>query len=227
VEQPLHICRKRAFARTRRDALSDRPADCGPIRRFSNLSRTRAKELAMFAKMSLVILGVFLTAGLLGCESTQSLGGRPNDNLSSQDNNFFKDAAVGGQFEIQSSQLALQNSNDAGTKRFAQHMIDDHTMVANNLQTLAARKSVELPRQLDTKHQKLVDELNGLRGSEFDRQYAKDQVAAHEETIHSFQKEADHGEDRDIKDFASRNVGTLQSHLSMAKNLPGNGGSGM
>ena len=50
---------------------------------------------------------------------------------------FVTKAAGAGSFEIQSSQLALTKSQNAGITAFAQMMIDDHTKAAEGLKTAA------------------------------------------------------------------------------------------
>ncbi len=51
--------------------------------------------------------------------------------MSAQD--FVNMAAVGGMFEVQSSQLALNKTQDNRVRDFAQHMIQDHTQASEKL----------------------------------------------------------------------------------------------
>src|SRR3569623_1990088 len=62
---------------------------------------------------------------------------------------FSAKAAGAGDFEIQSSQLALTVSQNADIKAFAQMMIDDHTKAGGALKTAAATQGVTVPDALD------------------------------------------------------------------------------
>jgi len=64
---------------------------------------------------------------------------------------FVKEAAQSDMFEIQSSQLAEQKSDDAATKTFAQKMVTDHTKTTNDIKSMVSGgklKGVELPTDM-------------------------------------------------------------------------------
>jgi putative membrane protein len=48
-------------------------------------------------------------------------------------------AAVSDMFEVQSSRLALEKSNNSQIKQFAQKMVDDHTKVSNEMKSMAQK----------------------------------------------------------------------------------------
>ena len=62
-----------------------------------------------------------------------------------------------------------------------------------------------------------IKHLQGLKGPDFDQAYMKDMVRDHKEAVKLFQKEAESGEDNDLKTFASKTLPTLQDHLTMAQ----------
>ena len=65
---------------------------------------------------------------------------------------FVNQAASGGLFEVQSSELALQRSQNADVQQFANQMITDHT--ANNQELMAAAKAegLTVPAQISSPH---------------------------------------------------------------------------
>lgn len=131
-------------------------------------------------------------------------------------------AAQSDMLEIMSSQTALQKSSNEEVRRFAQMMIDDHTRTSEELKTLAASKNVVLPTAMSGKQQSMVSKLNGAAaGMEFDREYMKMQVKAHEDAVKLFQKQANDNdaEDADAKAFAAKNLPALQGHLTMARTM--------
>src|SRR4051794_21475430 len=86
---------------------------------------------------------------------------------------FVKKAAISDMFEIQSSQLALQKSPDSDTKPFATKMIEDHGKTSTELKSLvdSGKVKASLPTAPDAEHQKMLDQLKGLSGKEFDQAY--------------------------------------------------------
>ena len=135
---------------------------------------------------------------------------------------FMMKAAQSDMLEIMSSQAALQKSSNDEVKRFAQMMIDDHTKTSEELKTIAASKNVTLPTTVSSKQQSMLDKLNrAAAGMEFDREYMKMQVKAHEDAVKMFQKQANDNdaENADAKAFAAKNLPALQSHLTMARTM--------
>jgi len=130
---------------------------------------------------------------------------------------FVTKAAVGGMFEIQSSQLALKKSQDQDIRTFAQKMIDDHSKADDKLKSLA--KNEKVPTSLDQQHEQMLKTLEGDNGSNFASQFKQMQVSAHQQTIDLFQNYAQQGSDQQIKQFAEQTLPTLKQHLQMAQQI--------
>jgi putative membrane protein len=133
---------------------------------------------------------------------------------------FVKEVAVSDMFEIQSSELAAQKS-DAATKAFASQMITDHRKTSDELKSLikSADIGVTPPTTLDTKHQTMLDKLKNVTGSSFEKDYHKNQVAAHKAAVSLFERYAKDGENPKLKNWAATTLPTLQHHLQMAEAL--------
>ena len=61
--------------------------------------------------------------------------------------------------------------------------------------------------------------LSKLSGTEFDKAYANEIVKDHEKDAAEFQKAAISGKDPSLKEFASKTLLTLQSHLQQAREM--------
>jgi len=140
--------------------------------------------------------------------------------LSHQDKSFMKDAAEGGNAEIEASKIALEKSSSADVKTFAQTMIDDHTKAGTELKSLAEQKGVKVSDTPSLTEKAEIKLLSERKGSSFDQHYADSiGVKAHQDTIKLFQKEVDKGSDADVKAWASKTLLTLQHHLEAAQAL--------
>ncbi len=139
-------------------------------------------------------------------------------------NDFVKNAAAGGIAEIETSKLALQKSQSADIKAFANKMITDHTKANDKLKTLAQKHDIEVPDET-TLVKQAKEKILDMRDESFDAAYANNQVKAHEETIALFKKEAETVTDdkkagnTELKAFAQEMLPDLQHHLDAAKKL--------
>jgi putative membrane protein len=133
---------------------------------------------------------------------------------------FAQKVATSDQFEIQSSQLALQKSQKDDVKRFAQTMIDDHTKTSEKLKETLKQANLPEPNpQLDGEHQALLTKLNKVDGAAFDRAYAKDQLKGHQQAVRLLENYSKRGDNDALKKFASDILPTIQHHLQMAQAL--------
>jgi putative membrane protein len=135
---------------------------------------------------------------------------------------FIEKASIGNQFEISSSRLALQNSQNEQVKNFAQQMVDDHSQVANKLTEVTSDPAAELSQpatNLDAKHQKMLDKLDEAKAEDFDKKYVDAQVKSHNEAVSLFRDYSKNGDHAGLKGFAAETLPALEQHQQMAKNL--------
>ncbi len=62
---------------------------------------------------------------------------------------FVKKAALGGMTEVEAGKVALSKSQDPAIRDFAQRMVTDHGKANSELESLAMRKGLTPPKQLD------------------------------------------------------------------------------
>jgi putative membrane protein len=130
---------------------------------------------------------------------------------------FAKDAADGGMAEVQMGQLVAGKASNSDVKQFAQRMVDDHGKANSELEQIAAKKNIALPKDVSKKHKSLHDKLAKQSGDKLDKEYMKDMVKDHEDDVKKFRKQANEGTDPDVAAFAKKTLPTLESHLQMAK----------
>ncbi|MDP9128710.1 MAG: DUF4142 domain-containing protein, partial [Pseudomonadota bacterium] len=120
------------------------------------------------------------------------------------------------------SRLALQKTQNSAIKDFAQEMVNDHTKAGNELKEVLSASDAKLPQPsagLDAAHQKQIDQLNSLSGTDFDRQYVAMQVTAHDNAVALFDDYAKSGDNSALKAFASKTLPTLQEHKAHVHRL--------
>jgi putative membrane protein len=174
-----------------------------------------------------LFLAAILTAALFSCgqqkqEDSKEIAEEQNEDRTEgtdikRDTDFAVEAADGGMLEVQLGTFAAANAASPDVKKFGQMMVDDHTKANDELKTLANQKGIALPATLSDKHQKKYDDLVSRKGADFDEEYMEFMVKDHEEDIDAFEKEANDGNDPEVKSWASGKVATLRHHLDMAK----------
>lgn len=131
---------------------------------------------------------------------------------------FIEEASAMGLAEIETAQKALQESENAEVRAFAERMIKDHGAANEKLAGIASDKGVELSDDA-----KLMDRARALllevrEGESFDAAYANNQVSAHERTIELFER-ATRSEDAEVASFAKETLPKLKEHLEEARKL--------
>ena len=161
----------------------------------SNTARTFALTAGLAASLSLIAITAYAKG------------------ITAQD--FVTKASIANKFEIDSSNLALEKSQNSDVKTLAQIMVDDHTKTGEKLKdVLASSDSDAKPAdELDSKHQQLLDKLKSLSGPAFDKEYISVQTDAHKEAVSLFTDYSKSGKEKALKAFAGETLPTLKSHL--------------
>lgn len=127
--------------------------------------------------------------------------------------------------EVEQARLAQSKAKDARVKKFATHMITDHTesgQKETQVMTKAGLKSEDSPVsiQLTSDSTKLVDSLKGQTGTEFDRMYIDAQVKQHQQLLdmidHKFLPNV---KSADLKGFLQTLRPKVDTHLKEAKEI--------
>ncbi|MBV0893341.1 DUF4142 domain-containing protein [Paracoccus sp. Z118] len=134
---------------------------------------------------------------------------------------FVNQAASGGLFEVQSSELALQRSQNADVQEFANQMITDHTANNEELAAVAQAQNLTVPAELAGPHAEMMQSLQDAEGDAFDAAYIQNQVTAHETAVTLYQTYADGGDNEALVAYAQKSLPVLQQHLEHAQGMAG------
>jgi len=84
---------------------------------------------------------------------------------------------------------------------------------------ITKQKRVSLPKSPDPDAKATQARLKKVTGTAFDKAFIDHMVNDHVKDVADFQKEADQGQDPDVRAFAAKSLPTLKQHLQMAKNV--------
>jgi len=179
-----------------------------------------------------------LVALTAACASSGSMEGemgtpaRLSGGMMMSDANVAAVAHASNMDEIQTSQLALQRSQNAQVRQFAQMMIDHHTRVDQQQMQMLQAKGMTMqpnePAQMAMQATaQTVANLGRRSGMDFDRAYMEHQVASHRWTLTSLdQTLIPATRDAQMKAFLATTVRpAVVQHLEMATRLHGSMGN--
>lgn len=138
----------------------------------------------------------------------------------SSDQLFVVKATQDGLAEVELGNLAQKRSKDPAVKEFAAMMVKDHTKAGQELSAIAQKKGWKVPTSLDDEHAKMVHSLSAKPDSEFDAEYGRQMMEAHDKAVVLFQ-DAAAVSDKELAAFAKKTLPTLQKHQRQAAMLPG------
>src|ERR1700740_443241 len=128
-------------------------------------------------------LGILLGGGLAVAACAQKPPPRPVDlNNPLLAPGFLAQAGSANEFEIESSQLALQASQNAAVRNFANVLIADHMQLGQQVGAAAASARLQPPPStLLPAQQAALDQLRAAgAGTSFDMAYQQSQISAHQ-----------------------------------------------
>jgi putative membrane protein len=152
------------------------------------------------------------TAGIVGTVSAEMTGTTKG---------FVTAAATSDMYEVAAGKIALQRSQSAAVKNFAQQMVDAHTKTTETLKGIIAANNIQVtpPAHVDSRRQGMLDNLRGASAADFDHRYISQQIAAHKEADILMRGYAKDGDNSKIQAFAADTDKHVKMHLSMAQKL--------
>jgi putative membrane protein len=170
----------------------------------------------MSRTQSLMVMALGAASLLVGT-SARADKTSATEKTSVADRTFVEKAASGGMAEVKMGKLAVDKGTSPTVKQFGQKMVDDHGKANDELKSIASKKNLTLPTEVDSKHQAAYDKLAKLSGSDFDKAYIDAMVKDHDEDVKEFKKATSTaGMDADLKAWAEKTLGVIQEHDHLA-----------
>jgi putative membrane protein len=142
------------------------------------------------------------------------------------DQEFAMKASAANLAEINMAKMALKQARSGEVRKYAQHLLDDHTKANEQLNKILDKHRIPPAPAMDQRHTTLAARMAALQGAEFDRAFTREMVNDHKEAVALFESEANHGQIKALKQFASKTLPKLKDHLKMAEQLSGSSREG-
>ena|ERR1700719_16890 len=132
--------------------------------------------------------------------------------ISEKDKSFLLNVASTNTWEVKTGSSVESKLQNASVKNVATRLVSDHTRMNNELVQLGKKKGLDI--SVESKGQQIP-------GPNYDKNYLTLIEQDHHESINRFQKEAQSGDDPDIKAFATKSLPILHQHASLIKEAQG------
>jgi len=166
----------------------------------------------MYIRKSLLALSAASVLALSGPALAQAAGA----------SDYVAKAGASDLYEMQSSQLVLQTTQDPKIKTYANRMIKDHTKSTAMVKAAATKAGMTPPEpMLDADGQQMMSQLQATQGTERDKLYMQQQMMSHEKALGLQQDYASNGDSKPLKSAAAKIVPVVKSHEAMMKSMPG------
>jgi len=178
----------------------------------------------------LMILGALMIVGYLltSCEPSKRTEdgaeqGGVNTDMALENSDEKKDADFvvntmeASYAEIEIAKLALERSADEQVKSLAKKLEDDHNAIIGELRTYADEKGIVVPIAETDQQRKELNQLAGKDARNFDQELCEVLMDNHKEAVNEFEQKLDKTEDPELKNWISKTLPTLKSHVEMLK----------
>jgi putative membrane protein len=135
---------------------------------------------------------------------------------------FVRDTGNAGQFEVQSSRLALERSQHVGVRGYAGQAVKDADEMINRVKFINnANVGAAMPDGVNPDQRALLVRLTGLSGSDFDREYMRSQIEVGELLKKTFTDYGANGESPTLRVYAAKAVTGYEAQILQARAIAG------
>jgi len=132
---------------------------------------------------------------------------------------FLNKAIKGDNSETRLGRVAAERGASPGIRSFGRMLERDHSAARRETVPIARRHGVTPPTAMADEAQAEYHKLQGLRGRDFDREFARYMVDDHKKDISDFEREARSRDPSDVRALARKTLPVLRKHLRTAQSL--------
>jgi putative membrane protein len=133
---------------------------------------------------------------------------------------FAESAAQSDGYELAAAQDARAQSRSPQVRTFAEQMLADHARTGQALRDAALASGLAPPQpHVGGDQMRFLAGLQSLRGTEFDREYVRQQVLAHTSALTTMRSYAAKGSDPNLRRAAAFAMPIIEHHLQMARQM--------
>jgi putative membrane protein len=131
----------------------------------------------------------------------------------SPDERFVMRTAQANMAEVQMSAWAKDHALSDEVRKFASKVLNDHTVLADDVRSLAAKESAAPVADLDPKDAAEIERMKTLEPNLLDRAYMHEVMRWHLKEAEAFKREVETGKDPVLRYWAYQTQAKIAAHL--------------
>jgi putative membrane protein len=133
---------------------------------------------------------------------------------------FIQSAAESAGYESAAAEDALAQSRSPQVRKFAEQMLAAHARIVEAVRDAALASGLAPPQpHVGGDPMRFLASLQSLRGIDFDREYARQQVLAHTSALTTMRSYAATGSDENLRRAAAFAMPIIDHHLRLARDM--------
>lgn len=141
-----------------------------------------------------------------------------NDRVRTPERTFIVQGLENSRQEAELSRLAIGQATSAEIRELAHQLVTDYQQINTALETLARRKSVEVPVQPVSFSDQYRD-LAERSGSEFDRAYIREIMSHNTRALRLCESAVGSAKDQEIRDLAGSLLPIIRDHVNKTSDI--------
>jgi putative membrane protein len=183
---------------------------------ISSSETTTKQRLSIMKKVWRIVPVVLMAVFFFACEGKKDHANEDSNEAAAEanDDKFQTNKAEDdADFVVK----AVANNN-ADIKAIGRDLENEHNKLLKNLQDLAAKKTISIPASGEDADRRKIEDLNKEDEiKDFNKEWCKELVDRHEDSIERFEKCLQNTADPDIKAFINESLPSMRSHLEKVK----------
>lgn len=119
--------------------------------------------------------------------------------------------------EVQMSAWAKDHALSDEVRQFAGKVLNDHTVIADELRGLAAKQGATPVTDLDPKDAAELDHMKVLEPNLLDREYMREVLRWHQKEVEAFKREIENGKDAGLRYWAYQTLPKIEAHIKLGE----------
>jgi putative membrane protein len=156
---------------------------------------------------------IVFTSGVLAQTSGGSSAPKQPSETAGGDASIIQQVGQGGVAEVELSKIAEQKAKSGDVRKFAEHMVRDHTSNNRELEKIATKENVALPKDLDAEHAAIRDRLASLKDEEFDKAYIDAMRNDHQKMDELLKSSASTAGSPELRSYIKKTASAVEAHL--------------
>lgn len=157
----------------------------------------------------------------LACTTALSL---PAQALTTADRDFLVQAWQNSLAEISLGRLAVDKSGDPNVRSFAFRMMQDHTLMINDIRPFAIQAGGKEPDMISPQQKATYAALKAKSGIAFDRAYVELMVQHTHQYLLAYSKENARAKDPNLQPIMGKDLPMIRKHVDIIDDIAHMGG---